>query len=59
MKGTIREGWKIREEDKPGETPNSGKQTKGCRRGVGGMIGIKERHIICALGVILYVGKLN
>ena len=38
MKGTIREGgrteWrKIREEDKPWETLNSGKQTKGCRRG--------------------------
>ena len=26
---------KIREGDKPSETPNSGKHTKGCRRGGG------------------------
>ena len=32
---------KIRERDKPGETPNSGKQTKGCMEGkVGGGDGV-------------------
>ena len=73
MKGTIRERreteWgKIREEDKPWETPNFGKQTKGCRRRGGwedGLTGWRAwwddgghmmRWVLC---VILYVGKLN
>ena len=32
---------KIREGDKPGESPNSGEQTKGCRRGGGSGVGVK------------------
>ena len=70
MKGAIREGreteWgKIREEDKPWETPDSGEQRVAEGEGVGGwgnwVMGIKEgtRWDEWILGVILYVGKWN
>ena len=57
---------KIREGDKPWETPNSEKQTKGCRRRGGGrrirVTGDEHwgGHLMgWALDVILCVGKLN